>query len=228
MDALPSSDTGKHRRLEVSGILVFGACSVDILVAMHRAVEHSSEWVGVLAAALVGFVAADFVSGFAHWAGDTLCSEQTPIVGRAFVRPFREHHVDPKAITRHDFVETNGNSALVASPVLLLVALLIPETTHVGFYVSLAFAFLAWFTLCTNQFHKWAHADNAPGWVKGLQRARVILSPEHHGVHHAAPHDTYFCITAGWLNPLLHRIRFFRACERLVARFWPSLLATKS
>ena len=71
----------------------------------------------------------DFLSGFVHWAGDTVGDESTPIFGPNFVRPFRFHHVDPEDITRHDFVETNGNNCIVAAPVLLLVLLLLPATT---------------------------------------------------------------------------------------------------
>ena len=47
--------------------------------------------------------------------------------------------------------------------------------------------------------------EKAPPLVRWLQAKAVLLSPQAHAVHHKAPHDLHFCISNGWLNPLLDR-----------------------
>jgi len=72
-----------------------------------------------------------------------------------------------------------------------------------------------------NQFHKWAHMDTPPAFVSWLQECGVILSREHHDIHHESPYDTYYCITTRFWNPLLDRTRFFERAERLIRRSVP-------
>ena len=70
----------------------------------------------------------------------------------------------------------------------------------------------------TNLFHKWAHVPKPPVVVRWLQRSGLILEPERHQ-HHHRDYDRGFCVTSGWMNPLLDALRFFPRVE-LVVRFF--------
>ena len=67
--------------------------------------------------------------------------------------------------------------------------------------------FTALGVLATNQCHKWAHmGERAPAAARWAQRAGIVLSPEHHMLHHTAPFDSHFCTSNGWLNAYLNRV----------------------
>lgn len=201
--------------VEIASVLLFLGGESFLVYRLWPYLGQINAFV-VFVTALSAYVAADFISGFFHWMGDTWGSPETPLAGKVFVRPFREHHIDQKAITRHGFIEVNGANCAI-SLVPLLATHFIPFGGGAAVPVLMAVffgTFLFWIFL-TNQFHSWAHQDHPPRFVAVLQRLHLILPPEHHQVHHAAPYMKYYCITNGWLNEPLHRLRFFRILERV-------------
>ena len=105
---------------------------------------------------------------------------------------------------------------------MLFVWIVVPlETWYYGYLFGTFFLFVCLAAFLTNQFHKWAHMDDPPAFVGWLQARGVILSQKHHDIHHESPYDTYYCITAGFWNPLLDRIRFYERTERLIRRSVP-------
>ena len=162
-------------------------------------------------AALLGWLAADLFSGLVHCAFDSLGSVRTPVIGPIFIRPFREHHADPQAITRHDFVETNGASCMGCLPVLAATSVM-PVTGAWGLlHAGLLFTALG--VLVTNQCHKWAHAEEAatPLPVRWAQRCGLVLHPAHHRRHHTPPFSSHYCTASGWVNaPLDALLRAWR------------------
>ncbi len=182
--ALAAGYTRAQRGIDVASITVYFGLMAFIAwkVAPHA---PAAPWI-IVSAVLMGFIGADFVSGFVHWMADTWGSTDMPILGKAFVRPFREHHVDKKAITRHDFIETNGNNCLISIPVAIGAALMPLNSKWMLFGVVWCWSLILWVML-TNQFHKWSHQDSPAKWVVVLQRMHLILPQDHHDIHHTAP-----------------------------------------
>ncbi|MCL4126622.1 UNVERIFIED_CONTAM: hypothetical protein GTU68_022982 [Idotea baltica] len=173
--------------------------------------------------ALGGIFTADFASGIVHWAADTWGSVELPILGKNFIRPFREHHIDPTSITRHDFIETNGDNFMLTIPSLMSMTrsfcIKSNEEIQDNYYWYSYLYLLALFVSLTNQIHKWSHTYfGLPRWVTILQDLHIVLPKRHHRIHHVAPHETYFCITTGWLNYPLEVLGFWPALEVLIEK----------
>lgn len=217
----PETSKG-HYILEAAGISAFFA--IALLVGMDIYNEMTNfGYLWLLPVLAIGaYLGADLLSGFVHFLADNFGSSETPIIGSGFIDAFREHHVDPKGITTHDFIDTNGNNSLVSLPFMLAVWFVVPiETTTWGYLFAAFSLMLCLAVFLTNQFHKWAHMEDPPAVPAWLQRRSIILSKEHHDIHHASPYDTYYCITVGFWNPLLDRTRFFERAERLIRRVVP-------
>lgn len=217
-NTLEAGYTAGHRTYEIGGILVAVSLITLLAIRMLKCPSLSGWWTPL--AALVGILMSDFISGFVHWMFDTWGSVDTPVVGRLAIRTFRHHHVDAKAITRHDFIETNGhNISLTTIYGTVGLIFVIPNTESASLFDVFVVQCLLWatlFTAFTSQIHKWAHQDEPSYVVRLLQRARLILSPAHHDVHHTAPYARNYCITVGWMNGPLRTIRFFETLEWMI------------
>ncbi len=195
--------------LTAAGLVLTHA--LRLVGASHRA----DAW--LLMMVLAAWPAADFASGIVHWLADTWGSERWPFLGPRFIRPFRVHHVNPQGMLASAFFDTNGDSALVTIPVLLAV-FAVGLDSALGRATAVFLAAFCFWGMPTNQIHYWAHQTNPPRWVAWLQQRRLILSPKHHLCHHTSPFMIHYCITTGWCNTVLDKIRFFRILELIVRR----------
>jgi len=214
-EALPKHDVmgPVTRALEASSLFV--ACGLVAWNAARFAAEPRALRWWLPLALLAGAIAADLVSGLVHWAADTWGHESLAFLGPRFLRPFRVHHLNPEDILERDFLDLNGDVALLACPVLLGAALtsLSEEASQLA---SVFLAAFGTFSLPTNLVHLWAHQANPPRWAAWLQRRGLILSRDVHQGHHTAPHTSHYCIATGWCNPALEALGFFPALERAI------------
>jgi len=207
-----------HRVTELLAIAAFVILAAGLGWRVGVSLDGFAEFIVVALSIVTGYVLADLISGIVHWLADRYGTERTPVLGANFIRPFRQHHIDPKAIAQHDFIETNGSNCIVSAPFMGLAFFVLPvESSLITTFLlggTLAFC-LAIFA--TNQFHKWAHMDTPPRLVRRLRKFSLVLTPEHHDIHHNAPFDRNYCITSGWWNPFLERVKLFERAENGLA-----------
>lgn len=226
-DSVPTPSTGYsgseqhstpfHAFLEYSMSLLFPALFV---LCFYFSFVHLYDigWAWLVVPAIpICLVWSDLMGGLVHWFADTYFSEGTPVIGPALIKPFRQHHIYPRDICTHSLVTMVGNVCILAVPVLAfcLYLLWVRQDGLLSFAI-LCTTLMAAATVATNVFHKWAHQEHHSAPVRWLQRSRLVLAPAHHEVHHTEPFHMHYCITNGWLNPLLNRIKLFRRLEAVL------------
>lgn len=211
-----SEYTKGHRIYEWGCIAIASVCAIGLVVISSMAVVQGRVSWGLLSwlAIPLGMLFADATSGIVHWAFDTFGDEHTPLLGPLAIRTFREHHRDQKAMTKHDWVETNGHNIGLSIPLSLTAAIHGWRVGFDGFVVM--FTVAAIFISITSQIHKWSHLDQVHPFIRRLQRLGLILQPESHAVHHVAPYTGHYFITTGWLNRPIDVLRVFRILEWVI------------
>lgn len=195
-----------HRVVELVSFAIFVVLGAITAWRVGGSLSDHATWGSswqIVFAVLVGLGVADLMSGVVHFLFDQLGSPETPVIGQKFVKPFRDHHDDPRAMTHGDFVAVNSDNLLICLPVLGATVAFGDVDAHpyIGVFVLALVAAVA----MTNQIHKWAHMPEVPAAVRFAQRHGIILDVRHHSGHHRAPFDRHYCITFGRMDVLLDR-----------------------
>jgi hypothetical protein len=133
-----------------------------------------------------GFVVADFFVGMYHMLTDKGWNVPEQ------VKSFREHH--------EGAVVFDLRPVYAALP-MLAIALV---------YQRPFFAAFVLFAGLSEVLHFAAHRPHAyPSFVRWLQWAGVIVSPEAHAKHHEGDFDRSYCVVSGWTNVLVDSIGAF-------------------
>jgi len=215
-ELLASKYTKTKRTVEISCVCVACALFCVSLIRICNVFFFQNIW-AFLCACVLSMYMVDFFSGIFHWIADTWGSLDTPFIGGSFIRSFREHHLEPTAICKHDVFEVNGDNCMLVLPFLLLTACLPPKQgdSYQLFVYSFLILVCFWVAL-TNQIHKWTHTYRPSKFVLFLMDMGIVLSKKDHAVHHRNPFDKYYCITNGWLNPVLANINFWKRLEGVI------------
>ena len=204
-----------HRVFELISVGAFIGFAGLLAAGVAVEVGDRLSWpVGLLIFGLVlaAYAVADLASGIVHYLLDNFGSPDTPVIGQKFVKPFRDHHVDPMAMTHGDFIAVNADNVFICLPVIIPAFFLLDVARHP--YWGVFLVGLVAGVIMTNQLHKWAHMPTVPRVVAVAQRSGVVLSKEHHSVHHSGAYDSNYCITWGHLDMLLNRFITLRSRRR--------------
>lgn len=159
----------------------------------------------------LGWLIADFLSGFVHWVEDRLLPEGLPILDDLVVQPNILHHEKPNIFLLHNIWQRNWTAWLV----VILVA--IPWYLIFGFGWIFLGALLGGFA--ASEVHARAHFgyDN-PEFIRVLQRIGFIQSPAEHARHHRGNHDRCYCVLTNYCNPVLDAFDLWSALEFLLSK----------
>jgi plasmanylethanolamine desaturase len=216
VDSLPPAHDPVGPLTRTVEVLSLAAAAVLLTVSAARLVTSVDLTWRIPLVIVAAGLAADFLSGLVHWGADTWGRETFPVLGRRFLRPFRVHHINPGDFLHRDFIDCNGDVAMLVAP-MLAAGFWIPLGTSgsdlAGVFLT---SFAAWM-LPTNQVHQWAHMADPPRLVGWLQQRSFILSREAHREHHASPYVVNYCIATGWCNRWLTTYQAFPRLERAIS-----------
>jgi hypothetical protein len=172
-------------------------------------------WPYILTAVVVGYFIADFASGLVHWGLDTWFDQE--LLGRA-VAIAREHHTHPQNILGYGFWE---HATLGSAPSALVIGVASVATACCPVSAFGYSLMIFWFITSTclffgTGFHNLAHRRPKSPLLRLAQQLRLVITPEHHWVHHRSDQIIRYCVINGWANYVCDGLGVWRGLERLI------------
>lgn len=161
---------------------------------------------------------ADFISGLVHW------WEDRAIVGAsrfAFINSIRadneRHHKQPGYFLKLSWWGNINTTAPFAWAIAL---------SLYYFGMPIIAVYTAVFLGLGNLVHRWAHepVERLAYPIRFLQKIGLFISLDHHREHHyengrpvgRLESKIRYCVMSNWLNPVLDKIKFFSALEKII------------
>lgn len=162
-----------------------------------------------VASILGGLFLADFISGLIHWFEDRYGNPKWPVLGHT-IRANQEHHFRPRAFLGGSFLSRNREVLVLGT--LFLAGFWVTGTLNLFTGSAVLFGMFA------NEFHRAAHRSPKENGrlITALQKTGLAQSFQHHAAHHRQGKDTHYCVVTNYTNPILERVGFFPALERIV------------
>lgn len=181
-------------------------------------------WIGLIGSLVMGMLVADFVSGVMHWTFDTWGSSDTLFWGEYIVKSFREHHSKPHMILKRGWIESNGIQIVLVTLFHIFYIIFLEDNLPVcisdSAYKTVFLMVVYMMISVTNEIHKLCHYPKRCGYfVETLRLLRIIPNFNEHKKHHSYPFDDNYCLSTGWMNPILRRFQFWRKVEYYVTKF---------
>jgi len=172
-------------------------------------------WPLIIGALVIGYFTADFASGVVHWGMDTWFNDR--MFGRA-VAIAREHHTHPQNILGYSFLE---HSTLGSAPSAAFIGPAALATVWFPVSVATYSLMIVWLITSTclffgTSFHNLAHQPPKSPLLRFAQKLRLVITPQHHWVHHREDQIARYCAINGWANYVCDPLQVWRGLEWLV------------
>lgn len=165
---------------------------------------------------VLGYLLADFVVACFHWFEDTYLDIHTKYsLLREIAINNELHHYKPRLIIIYNPLQSIRDQSIAS--VLSVCIISVIHRNMVFKYYSIWATFVIFVSL-SNYIHQLAHlrSNEKHSIILFLQKLGLILSSDHHAVHHHSSPDNTYGVLNSYTNHIYDRLRIWRGLEFII------------